>query len=113
MGVIAPQYSQDATVMYGRPKMASGVTEGWSHDDGRGGRSVTGIRGHKTNMQLGAWKCNKWTQKFIGGWTIAFQFTTMYCMAFTPGSRFTIIVYSWPLEDNYKMIVISPFVNGL
>ena len=39
-------------LMCGRPKMARSVTEGWSHDKGRDGRSVTGVqRGHKR-------KCN-------------------------------------------------------
>ena len=42
-------YLQEAIVMCGRPKMASSVTEGWSHDKGRGGRSVTGVQcGHET-----------------------------------------------------------------
>ena len=41
-------YSQDTIVMYGRPKMARSVTEGWSHD---GGRSVTGVqRGDETKV---------------------------------------------------------------
>ena len=44
-------YSQDAVVMCGRPKMARNVTESWSHDEGRGGRSVTGMqRGHETKV---------------------------------------------------------------
>ena len=44
-------YSQDAIVMCGRPKMACSVTEGWSHDEGRGGRSVTGVqRGHEEKV---------------------------------------------------------------
>ena len=40
-------YSQDASVLCGRPKMAHSMTEGWSHDvEGRGGRSdrsATGV----------------------------------------------------------------------
>ena len=44
-------YSQDAIAMCGGPKMARSVTEGWSHDEGRGGRSVAGVqRGHETNV---------------------------------------------------------------
>ena len=44
-------YSQDAIVMSGRPKMACSVTEGWSHDEGSGGRSVTGVqRGHEAKV---------------------------------------------------------------
>ena len=46
-------HSQGAIVMCGRPIMARSVTEGWSHDKGRGGRSVTGVQwGHETQ------KCN-------------------------------------------------------
>ena len=33
-------YSQDAIVMSGCPNMADCVTKGWTHDKGRGGRSV-------------------------------------------------------------------------
>ena len=44
-------YSQDAIVMCGRSKMARSVTDGWSHDEGRGGRSVTGVqRGHEAKV---------------------------------------------------------------
>ena len=44
-------YSQDAIVMCGRPKMAHGVTKGWSHDEGRGERSVTEVQwGHETKV---------------------------------------------------------------
>ena len=44
-------YSLDAIVMCGRPKMACSVTEGWSHDEGRSGRSVTGVQwGHETKV---------------------------------------------------------------
>ena len=40
---------QDAIVMCRRPKMARNVTKGWSHDNGRGGRSVTGVQqGYET-----------------------------------------------------------------
>ena len=42
-------YSQDAIVMCGRRKMVRSVTKGWSDDEGRSGRSVTGMqRGHET-----------------------------------------------------------------
>ena len=45
-------YSQDAIVMSGRPKMAHSVTEVWRHDEGSGGRSVTGVqRGHEAKVQ--------------------------------------------------------------
>ena len=37
-------FSQDAIVMCRRPKMACRVKEGWSHDEGRGVKSVTGVQ---------------------------------------------------------------------
>ena len=44
-------YPQDAIVMCGRPEMAQSVTEGWSHDEGRGGKSVTIAQwGNKTKV---------------------------------------------------------------
>ena len=44
-------YSQYAIVTCGRPKMANSVIEGCSHDESRGGRSVTGVqRGHETKV---------------------------------------------------------------
>ena len=43
MGAIAPQYSQDAILKCESHKLAGGVTEGLSHYEGRGGRSVTGV----------------------------------------------------------------------
>ena len=44
-------YSQDAIVMCGRLKMAHSVTEGWSHDKGRGERRVTGVQwGHEESV---------------------------------------------------------------
>ena len=47
--------------------MALSVTEGWSHDEGRGGRSVTAVqRVHETKVYLGAWKCNEWAEKLMG-----------------------------------------------
>ena len=82
-------YSQDAIVMCGRPKTAYSVAEGWSHDEGRGGRSVTEVqRGDKTKVHLGLWKCNEWAENFMhGGWEggMASRFLTMYCMAFKHG----------------------------
>ena len=37
--------------MCGRPGMAGSVTEAWSHDKGRGGRSVTRVHGTTTGKR--------------------------------------------------------------
>ena len=34
-----------------RPRMAGSVTEAWSHNEGWGGRSVTGVHGSVTGAQ--------------------------------------------------------------
>ena len=84
------------------PKMARSVTEGQSHDEGRGGRGVTGVQwGHKTKVYLGAWKCNEWAEKLKSG-SMATLFATMYYVAFKHGFAVT-RVYSWPLVVNYKI----------
>ena len=41
----------DAVVTCGRPRMAGRVTEGGSDDEGRGGRSVTGVHGSVMGVQ--------------------------------------------------------------
>ena len=38
--------------MCGRPKMAHSVTDGWGHDEGRVGRSVTGVQTGKQNKSV-------------------------------------------------------------
>ena len=44
-------YWQGAIVKFGRPGMDSRVTEAKSHDEGRGGRSATGVHGSVTGIQ--------------------------------------------------------------
>ena len=44
-------YWEDTIVTCGRPRMVNSVTEGQSHDEGRGGRSVTGVHGSVTEAQ--------------------------------------------------------------
>ena len=44
-------YWQDATVTCGRPGMASSVTKAQRHEEGRGGRSVTGVHRSVTGSQ--------------------------------------------------------------
>ena len=59
--------------------MVGSVTEGWSHDEGRGGRSVTGVQlGHETKVYLGAWKCNEWAEKLIRGHGFLVYYNVLY-----------------------------------
>ena len=48
------EYWQGAIVKCGRPRMACSVTEAQSHDQVRGGRSVTGVYGNVTGVQNNA-----------------------------------------------------------
>ena len=44
-------YWQSTIVRCGRPGTANNVTEAQSHDEGRGGRSVTGVNESVTRVQ--------------------------------------------------------------
>ena len=82
--------------------MARSVTEGWSHDEGRGGRSVSGVKwGHKTRVQLGAWKCNEWAKKLMGGDIWLLRLLQCNVWHLNMASWFT-TVYSGHLGVNYK-----------
>ena len=62
-------YRQGGVLKCSRPGMADSETKSQSHDEGMGGISVTRIHGsvmgekYESVTGLGAWKCNKWTQK--------------------------------------------------
>ena len=72
-------YRPGPIIKYGRPGMDGSVSEAQSHDEGRRGRSVTGVHGSVTGAQnkgiTGAWK-NKWAQKCNGG--MASRFSIMH-----------------------------------
>ena len=48
--MFALDYWQGANVKCGRHGMARSVTEAQSHDDGTGGKSVTGVHGSATGI---------------------------------------------------------------
>ena len=70
-------------ILCGRPRMIGSVTEGWSHDEGGGGRSVPGVHGSVSGAQ---------SESVTGGMemqcvstevyrVISSRFSTMYCKA--------------------------------
>ena len=87
------EYWQGAIVGCGRPEIAISVTEGQSHDEARGGRSLTGVHGSVTGIQNKRVQCNwedgnEWAQNCAGAWL----HSVLECM-----------VYSWAWDCDYKI----------